>query len=455
MVTHMNRTKETDGPPAGDSLEQALDSFDPAIRSEALASLAADACAAKVLPALRPIANLHAHTFFSYNAYGYSPSHFAWLARTRGLAVAGIVDFDMLDGMEEFLDAGLLLGLKTCVGIETRVWVPEFHTREINSPGEPGIAYHMGVGFTPQRFYGPSLEFLLQLRRTSDQRNRDLITRVNTFTEPVRVDYAKDVMPLTPNGNATERHICLAFARKAAEQFPAASDLGAFWAEKLGESPQKLDLPAGPKLQALIRSRTMKRGGVGYVKPDRDTFPLLAHMNRFVREAGAIPTMTWLDGLSEGEQAMEEFMRVAMSSGAAALNIIPDRNFTPGVKDRKLDNLYAVVALAQKHGMPVIAGTEMNSPGQKFVDDFDVAELRPLVPVFLKGAHIVYAHTVLQRRAGLGYLSDWALSHLRQPQARNEFFGRVGELLDPERDGVLEGLDRTWTPARILDLIRG
>ena len=28
--------------------------------------------------------NLHAHTFFSYNAYGYSPSKFAWLARKAG-----------------------------------------------------------------------------------------------------------------------------------------------------------------------------------------------------------------------------------------------------------------------------------------------------------------------------------------------------------------------------------
>ena len=46
--------------------------------------------------------NLHAHTFFSYNAYGYSPSKFAWLARKAGLAVAGIVDFDVLDGVDEF-----------------------------------------------------------------------------------------------------------------------------------------------------------------------------------------------------------------------------------------------------------------------------------------------------------------------------------------------------------------
>ena len=79
--------------------------------------------------------NLHAHTFFSYNAYGYSPSKYAWLARKTGLAVAGIVDFDVLDALEEFLEAGRLVGLKTCVSLESRVFVPEFATRVINSPG--------------------------------------------------------------------------------------------------------------------------------------------------------------------------------------------------------------------------------------------------------------------------------------------------------------------------------
>ena len=64
--------------------------------------------------------NLHAHTFFSYNAYGYSPSKFAWLARKAGLAVAGIVDFDVLDGVDEFLEAGRLIGLKSCGSLESR-----------------------------------------------------------------------------------------------------------------------------------------------------------------------------------------------------------------------------------------------------------------------------------------------------------------------------------------------
>ena len=90
--------------------------------------------------------------------------------------------------------------------------------------------------------------------------------------------------PLTPNGNATERHLCEAFELKAAKVFPAAGQLDAFWKEKLGDAP-----PAGVKLQNLIRSKTMKKGGVGYVQPGQGSFPLMADMNRFVLESGAIP----------------------------------------------------------------------------------------------------------------------------------------------------------------------
>ena len=104
----------------------------------------------------------------------------------------------------------------------------------------------------------------------------------------------------------------------------------------------------------------------------------MADMNRFVLESGAIPTLTWLDGTREGEKRLEEFFATAIAAGAAALNIIPDRNYTPGVKDQKLKNLYDVVALAEQHHFPIIVGTEMNSPGNKFVDSFGTAELAPL-----------------------------------------------------------------------------
>jgi len=397
-------------------MNPALDSFNATERRQALL----DTCAKAQWPATGTDVNAHSHTFFSYNAYGYSPTHFAVLARQHGLAVAGIVDFDVLDGLEEFWEAGRLCGLKRCVSMESRVFVPEFATRVINSPGEPGIAYHMGVGFT--RIIQHPL--LAQMRATAAQRNRELVARVNTFTAPVTLDYDRDVVPLTPAGNATERHICEAYSKKGD---------AAFWQAKLGDCPAD----AG-KLQALIRAKTMKKGGVGYVQPGQGSFPLMAEMNQFVRAAGAIPTLTWLDGTSEGEKCIEELFAVAQATGAAAINIIPDRNYTPGVKDQKLQNLYAVVALAERHDFPVIVGTEMNAPGNKFVDAFDTAELKPLVPVFLKGAHIAYAHSVLQRQSGRGYLSPWALQHFPSVAAKNDYFEKLGRELTPDREETIE-----------------
>jgi len=412
------------------SLDAQLDDFNEDVRKQALKGLVQTADAEPTM-ALKPIVNLHAHTFFSYNPHGYSPTHYAWLARKRGLSVAGIVDFDVLDGLEEFHSASEQLNLKAVASIESRVFVPEFSDRVINSPGEPGIAYHMGVGFTASRLQGWARAFLFDMRRRAERRNRELVARVNDYLQPVALDYDKDVVPLTPRGNATERHVCVAYVRKAKTCFPGEEALAAFWSDRLGASAETFDLPDGPELQLLLRAKTMKQGGVGYVQPGEGSFPLMADMDRFTLEAGAIPTLTWLDGTSSGEQSMEELMQTAISSGAAALNIIPDRNFTAGVKDEKLQNLYDVVVMAESLHLPIIVGTEMNSPNQKFVDDFDADELRPVVDAFLKGAYIVYAHSVLQSTAGLGYLSEWADKNFRDGEEKNDFYHAFGRAMSP------------------------
>jgi hypothetical protein len=438
-----------------EKLEHELDSFDASRRKEALLTLYEEAQAGRIeLPPAGTAVNLHCHTFFSYNTYGYSPSKFAWLARKRGLAVAGVVDFDVLDALDEFLGACKLLGLKGSAGLETRVFVPEFADRVINSPGEPGISYHMGVGFPNADLKDEQKEFLLGLRGTAQQRNRDLMGRVNKHLEPVTLDYEKDVCTLTPAGNATERHMCLAYARKAAEIFEQAEELAKFWSEKLGVAIEASQLPEGKDLLNAIRAKTMKRGGVGYVQPDRGSFPKMADTNRFILAAGGIPVHTWLDGMSNGEKAIEELLEVAMSTGAAAINVIPDRNYTPGSPSEKLNNLYQVVELAEKLNLPVVMGTEMNSPGQKFVDDFESEELKPLGPIFLKGAHIVYAHAVLQRKCGLGYTSAWATKSFENTAEKNRFFEQVGRSLQPEREDDLDRLKDSVTPNEILNTIR-
>lgn len=443
-----------------EELERKLDSFDVGQRKQALRLLCEKVRSGQItLPKAGTDVNLHCHTFFSFNCFGYSPSKFAWLARKAGLAVAGVVDFDVLDALDEFLAAARKLGLKACTGLETRVFVPDFSKRVISSPGEPGVSYHMGVGLPKAKLEGEPGEFLRNLRKTAQERNRDLMGRVNRYLQPVELDYEQDVLILTPSGNATERHVCLAYARKAKEVFKDKNTLRQFWVEKLGPKAKLLELPesidlgsrkAGSLLN-MIRAKTMKRGGAGYVVPDKGSFPLMADFNRFVLAAGGIPTMTWLNGLSDGEQAIEELVEVAMSSGAAAINIIPDRNYTPGVKDQKLKNLYQVVELAKRLHLPVVVGTEMNSPGQKFVDDFDSKELAPLVPIFLKGAHIVYAHSVLQQRAGLGYTSDWAKKNFEGPAEKNKFYHLFGSMFEPGQEDKLSDLSEAATAEQILD----
>ena len=406
-------------------------------------------------PEPKPIVNLHCHTTYSFNAYGYSPAYLAWQARRTGLAAAGTIDFDVLDAVDEFLECAQQVGLQACAGIETRVFVKSFATREINSPGEPGISYHMGLGFTTST--PPGGDLLARLKATAQDRNRGVLDRVNPYLAPVILDYEKDVLTLTPNGNATERHLCVAFDLKARALFPEAAQRAAFWAEKLGSTPEKMTaiLDDAPVLQGLIRSKMMKAGGPGYAKPSGPDFPALEQVNAFIRDAGAIPTFAWLDGTTEGEQAIEELLDEMQADGVAAVNIIPDRNWNikdPEQKKTKVAHLNAFIALAQARDLPIVVGTEMNAHGNKFVDDFDAAELKPHVAVFMEGAHIVYAHTRMQAQAGMGYLSDWAKRHFVTVSAKNTFYRQVGEKLAPETTD-LPVLNPSATPEMILQAL--
>lgn len=416
--------------------EDSFNHFDSNIRANALHEETKTA----EFPPPSTLVNAHAHTFYSFNYKGYSPSRFALEAKRQGLEMGGIVDFDVLDGLDEFWDATRLLDLKACVGIESRVFVPEFADRVINSPGEPGISYHMGTGFTTTEIPPGAQSFLDGMRSTSEDRNRAMVERVNAFLAPLVLDYEADVVPLTPQGNATERHLCLAYARKAAREFRVEADLRSFWSGKLGVLPDDLkDLPEGRGMTDLIRAKTMKQGGAGYVQPDSGSFPNMAEMNQFVLKCGALPTFTWLDGTSEGEQSIEELIEVGRASGVVVFNIIPDRNYTTGEPDQKLANLQKVIRLTEELNLPLLGGTEMNSPGQRFVDDFGSPELSPFHPIFLRGSRILHAHSTLQKYGGMGYLSDWAQNQFPQVVAKNEFYAEFGDIFSPRGDERLAG----------------
>ena len=148
-----------------DDFEAQLNDFDFDVRAAALRTLLQRSPKPHTEPS--EVANMHCHTFFSYNAYGYSPTALAWLARQERYGLMGIVDFDVLDGVDEFLDACFLTGVRGSAGIETRTYLPEFAEYEMNSPGEPGVLYHMGVGFTSTSVSPQASSIIDELRSQS------------------------------------------------------------------------------------------------------------------------------------------------------------------------------------------------------------------------------------------------------------------------------------------------
>lgn len=441
------------------NLESKLNSHDPGVRDEALSELARRVQGAEI--ELRPesdIVNMHLHTFYSFNALGHSPASLAWLAKRQGFLAAGIVDFDVLKGVDEFLDACEALALRGSAGIESRVFVPGYGEQEINSPGEPGVCYHMGIGFASSQVPPAVSSILDDLGQRAGERNNGIRARINAYLDPVAVDYERDVLPLTPAGNPTERHMVLAYIR-AAEK--TVRDPAAFWANKLELAPKQVSglLPDSAVLQNLIRSKLMKRGGIGYVQPDSGMFPTLELFHELIVACGALPCCAWLDGTTPTEEAMEDWLGFLIARGVVALNIIPDRNWNipdPESRRVKVQNLYRVVDLAQELDLPLNIGTEMNSFGQKVVDDFDAPELAPLRETFLNGAFFVYGHTALQRALRLGYHSEWATTHLPTRRQRNEFYAGAGRLIPPGKAGIerLGNLDPASSPDRFLDALR-
>lgn len=420
------------------TLEVELNSTDAAVRRQAVEQLAERfrSGEAKCAPESSDH-NMHCHTCYSYNGYGYSPSYIAYLARKNGWFAAGIVDFDVLDALDEFLFAAEKLNVRASGGVESRAFIQELSGEEINSPGEPGIAYHLGLGFSVSDVPPSQQLFLLEMRRQAHRRTRGIAALVNEHLTPAELDFTADAVRLTPNANVTERHLCQAYREKAEQRFPAPEARAAFWADKLGTTPEKAaSLINSPvELEAAIRSKTMKKGGVGYVAPRPESFPPIDRMNSFIAASGAIPTIAWLNGLSSGESDPDRLLDLHISKGAAMLNIVPDRNWNvsdPEKQKKLIEELDRIINACRKRNLPVVVGTEMNAPGQKLVDDFRHPALARHLELFLDGAALLSAHTLLGR-LGRGYLSEWAKNSFSDTAEKNRFFSRFGRLVPPEK----------------------
>ena len=407
-----------------------LDAMDDAKRREAVAYLAQTA----QFPQPGPLFNLHCHSFFSYNADGWSPSRIAYECRMRGLQATALCDFDVLDGMNEFFAATAAFGIRSAVHLETRAYLKELSEEDINSPGEHGVTYIMGCGFLRDPAPDTSSAQTLQALRVGAQsRNTALINRINAALPQIAIDEARDLFPMTPRATPTERHIIRAYRLKGLEVFPDSAARAAFWAPLLKMTPEAFtELEASiPKCEEAIRGVLVKRGGIGYQAPDSTTFPPVPTFVKWVASCDAIPTTAWLDGTSGGEASADNLLDLMGSLGCQALNIIPDRNIkdkTPEKTALKQRKLAEMVHACEARDLPVIIGTEMNKLGLPFVDDITDSRLAPYAETFTKGMRILIGHTLLGRFADAPYCGTRAKAEFKDLKARNAFYASVGQL---------------------------
>ena len=414
-------------------LESNLNNFDETIRRDALAAL--EVLSSTADAHVTQNFNMHAHSFFSYNAHEWSPSRIAWEGKKLKLYSMALCDFDLLDGLEEFLAAGRLLALRAAVHLETRAFMPSFATQELNSPGEPGVTYIMACAFPAMPDPGtPAHKFLKHLRDSAAGRNAERVQRVNAAIPAIAIDIQRDLLPLTPSRCPTERHIVRAYVNAAEKVMPDPTVRAEFWAGLAKKTPAQitqLEKNDRPAFDDLVRSALLKKGAPGYTLPTPETFPDAGNFCKFALAADAIPCATWLDGTLSAEADPSLLLDRYTDIGCAALNIIPDRNWNlsdPAEKATKVANLGAIVREAVKRDLPVNIGTELNKITNPFADQLNKPELAPHAAVFTAGAQVMVGHTVLARYANAPLLGARAKAEFKTTAERNAFYAKIGAL---------------------------
>ena len=338
-----------------------LDASDREKRLDALHSLARMyASGALSMPKTGENVNNHIHTTYSFSPY--TPAKAVYLAWESGLATAGIMDHDSVGGVNEFLEAGRIIGLPVTVGFECRCSVKgtPFEGRRLNNPDQRSVAY-MAMHAIPHQMLGEAERFLAPYREKRIVRNRKMTDKLNTKLAPygLALDYDRDVLPLSQHasgGSVTERHILYALAAALTEKELSRYFLLGMFKSQLAES--------------------------FYVEAD-DELPHISQFNDLAKKLGAISAYAYLGDVGDSitldkkvqtfeDSYLEELLAYLAQIGIRAVTYMPARN--------SLKQLVRVKALCQTNGLMQISGEDINSPQQKFIcEKIKTPEFRHLI----------------------------------------------------------------------------
>ena len=323
--------------------------------------------------------NNHIHSIYSFSPY--SPTKAVFRSWQSGLTTTGLMDHDSISGAEEFIEAGLILGMPTTIGAEMRVSFAgtPLAGRRLNNPDEITVAY-IALHGIPHRAIAELARFFVPISRARGVRNRAMIGRINALLAPagVSVDYDLDVLPLSmahEGGSVTERHLLFALANKLSTRFGRGAKLVDFLEQTLklpvtGKTREFL-LDAGNEsyeydLLNLLKGNMVEQ----FYIPATDEIPQVREVSELAERLGIILAYPYLGDVAESvtgdkkaqhfeDEFLDEVFATVRDQGFKAVTYMPSRN-TP-------EQLERLRRLCSDYQFFQISGEDINQPRQKFI----------------------------------------------------------------------------------------
>ena len=343
---------------------------------ERLANLRQVCASAQFPPMVAQYINNHIHTTYSFSPY--SPTAAVYAARMEGLCTAGIIDHDSIAGAREFLAAAELMGMPVTVGMECRVSMngTALAGRRTNNPDQVGVSY-MTIQSVPHDRIDEVQTFFAPYRQARHVRNRAMVEKINALLPDIRLDYDRDVLPLSEaaeGGGVTERHLMYALAiamvKKAGKGQPMADYLASIGLE-LSEKQKGQMLDTAYPFYEYDLLGILKSAFVPKIYIDAtDECPNVRDVAKLCKDIDALLCYAYLGDVTAsvtGDKKAQKFedaylddvIACIKSCGIHAVTYMPTRNTA--------EQLTRLRRLCGENGLFQVSGEDINSPRQSFV----------------------------------------------------------------------------------------
>ncbi|MDD5111931.1 MAG: hypothetical protein PHG85_05255 [Candidatus Altiarchaeota archaeon] len=406
--------------------------------------------------------NNHIHTWASFSPY--SPAAAAWASYLNGLEVTGKIDHDTVAGNFEFLEAARICDTKATSGMELRTNASDDNFLKNlvwNYPGMPNVIYFLAHAIPGNRHREFQREIADGIMEAKDSRNRvmmeggaffglyggrkqvirsdgvngllgEVCLQFRVDYEKIKIGYDRDIVPLTfregdnkrNTGNATDRHLMIALARKINASVPGerkADFVEALFGRALTEK-EKTKLSNEEDFKDVLRDGLLKPKDKApnsvLIKPDERECSSIREVSAKIKKLGGIPVYAYLgDKTCDEDNNLEEIVKYLAKNGVEGIAIMPHRN-TP-------EQIRRVSELAEKYDLLIISGVDINRAEQPLIHHRATAAE---YPGFRVAANAMIGHERLSLFGDCGFCSGAIGDFMPKKRERLAFLSEVGRL---------------------------